>query len=87
MNANRIDAAQPTIVKALRAAGASVLIVNRLPFDIVVGYRNRTYLFEVKNNPKGGLTKSQVEFSASWRGQWIVVWNAEQALRIIGLVE
>jgi hypothetical protein len=87
MNANKIDAAQPAIVKAIRAAGASVLIVNRLPFDIVVGYRNRNYLLEIKNSAKGELTKSQVEFNASWRGQWSVVWNAEQALRIIGLVE
>ena len=56
--AARRDAAEPAIVAALRAAGASVEIISNgdgLP-DLMVGYRGVTYHLEVKNptGPRGG---------------------------------
>jgi len=50
-HAKRRDQNEPDIVKALRAAGAYVQLLEQgggVP-DLLVGYRGRTYLVEVKN--------------------------------------
>ncbi|TGE04779.1 hypothetical protein [Hymenobacter fodinae] len=49
--ASRVDANQPAVVKALRAIGASILHVHQLKncFNLLVGYRGRTFLIEVKD--------------------------------------
>lgn len=53
--------------------------------DLVVGFRGRTYLLEVKR-AKGKLRASQVAFRDSWRGgPLVVVRTAAEALRAIGL--
>ena len=57
----RVDANQPSIVEDLRKLGASVLhihMVARNSPDIVVGYRGKNYLFEIKIE-KGRLRPGQ----------------------------
>jgi hypothetical protein len=47
----KVDANQPEIVKALRAAGAVVLLTHQLKdaFDILVGYSGQLFIIEIKN--------------------------------------
>jgi hypothetical protein len=84
--ASRVDANQASIVRALRAVGASVLHVHQLKncFDILVGYRGRTFLMEIKTSEKEKLTAGEADFMATWRGStYHIVYSPDQALRII----
>jgi hypothetical protein len=84
--ASRVDANQPAVVKALRAIGASILYTHQLKncFDILVGYRGRTFLMEIKASEKDQLTPGEAEFRDSWRGSpYHVVYTPDQAIRII----
>ncbi len=87
------DTNQTPIVKALRAAGASVEVLSGkgLP-DLLVGLRKRTFLLEVKaeKGPKGGtsgrnLTRDQVAWHAAWQGHPVaVVRTIGEALTVCG---
>lgn len=84
--AARVDATQAQIVSALRAAGAYVWIIG-LPVDLLVGYKNHTFLVEVKTNEKKKLTKLQTDFFENWLGGTLCrIDSAEAALRMIGVV-
>ena len=50
-HAARVDANQQAIVAALRAEGAYVWIIG-LPVDLLVGYKNWTFLMEIKATSK-----------------------------------
>ena len=76
------DASEPGIVAALRAAGCSVMHLDRV--DLAVGYRDRTYLLEVKTDT-GPLTDSQRELLRTWRGHYAIVRTPEDALAAIGV--
>ena len=85
------DANEPDIVLALEQVGATVVRMDD-PCDLLVGFRGRNYLFEVKlpPGPRGGqshseLTQAQVVFVAWWRGDVPrVVRTPGQALIEIG---
>ncbi|MDF7813628.1 hypothetical protein [Hymenobacter sp. YC55] len=84
--ASRVDANQKQIVTALRQIGASVLHVHQLKncFDILVGYRGRTFLIEIKTSEKEKLTDGEAEFKASWRGsEYHIVYSVDQAIRLV----
>jgi hypothetical protein len=84
--ASRVDANQASIVRTLRAVGASVLHVHQLKncFDILVGYRGRTFLMEIKTSEKEKLTEGEAEFQRTWRGStYHIVYSPDQAIRII----
>jgi hypothetical protein len=84
--ASRVDGNQALIVRTLRAVGASVLHVHQLKncFDILVGYRGRTFLMEIKATEKDKLTPGEAEFKANWQGSpYHIVYTADQAIRII----
>jgi hypothetical protein len=84
--AARVDANQPDIVRALRGVGASVLHCHTLKncFDILVGYRGRTFLMEIKVSEKEKLTTGEAEFQRTWRGStYHIVYTVDQALKII----
>jgi len=84
--AARVDANQDQIVSALRAAGAYVWIIG-LPVDLLVGYKGKTILVEVKNGSKKRLTKLQADFFENWSGSTLVrIDGAEAALRMIGVL-
>jgi hypothetical protein len=86
--AANVDANQGDIVRALRKVGASVAFIHRegqgIP-DLLVGYRRRNYVFEVKTLT-GELNELQLEWHAAWRGRVDVVRSPLQALQAIGAV-
>lgn len=84
--AARVDANQDAIVSALRAAGAYVWIVG-LPVDLLVGYRNHTYLVEIKTDAKKRLTPLQADFFDNWKGGTLARVNSpESALRMLKVI-
>jgi len=86
-HAARIDANQAEIVSALRAAGAYVWIIS-LPVDLLVGYKDHTFLVEIKTNAKKRLTPLQDDFFNNWSGSTLArIDSPEAALRMIGLLK
>lgn len=90
----RVDANQPEIVKGLRKAGATVLILSNLKncFDILVGFRGVNYIMEIKDGakPPSGrkLTEGEQKFADEWQGgQYYIVLDLQQALKIIGAIK
>lgn len=80
----RKDANQAAIVDALRRIGASVEIENATGRpDLLVGFRRRNFLIEVKA-PGGALTPAQIEFFALWRGQAAIVESLDDARKVLG---
>ena len=85
--AARVDNAQEAIVTALRQAGADVEISGR-PVDLLVGFKGRTYLLEVKSGKRKRRDQpAQDKFLATWRGQVKVVRTPWEALKAIGAVK
>jgi hypothetical protein len=88
--AARTDANHTEIVKALRAIGASVADTSSIGLgfpDLVVGFRNRNWLLEVKDGAKRPsarkLTALQDAFVTCWRGQWACVTSAQEAIDVV----
>ena len=84
--ASRVDGNQASIVRQLRAVGASVLHTHC--FDLLVGYRGRTFLMEVKDpaqpSSKRQLTEGEAQFKAKWRGStYHVVHTVDEALGLV----
>ena len=87
----RVDRNQPEIVAALRKAGATVVSLARIGEgcpDLLVGYRGKTLLIEVKDGeaipPKRLLTADELDFQSKWMGERI--WNVGsvgEALKLI----
>lgn len=87
----RTDANQKPIVEGLREIGASVAITSQLGTgfpDIVVGYKGRNYLIEIKDGDKPPsqrkLTEDEVDFENKWRGQYAIAESLADAYVIIG---
>ena len=86
-HAARVDANQQAIVAALRAAGAYVWIIG-LPVDLLVGYKNHTFLVEIKTTSKKRLTKLQEDFFLKWNGGTLCrVDSPEVALQMLRVTE
>jgi len=86
--AAKVDQNQAAIVEELRQVGASVEPLHRVGGgvpDLLVGFRDRTYLIEVKAD-QGTLTDDQRAWLAKWRGQAAVVRTADEALKAIGAI-
>jgi hypothetical protein len=81
--AAKVDANQKAVIDALKRIGCDVYSIG-LPVDLVVGYRAKNFLVEVKN-PLGRnrLTQEQKDFISSWRGQVRVVRSADEAIRLV----
>ena len=85
-HAARVDENQKTIVDALRKAGAYVWIIG-LPVDLLVGYKNHTFLVEIKSTSKKRLTGLQVDFFENWSGSTLArIDSPEAALRMLGVI-
>lgn len=78
---NKRDANEKEIVEALEKAGASVIRIDEI--DLLVGFRKRNYLLEVKTE-HGQLTRSQIKLRDEWPGQYSIVNSPVQALQAIG---
>lgn len=87
MRAAKVDLNQSEIVKALRAAGASVqslATVGKGCPDLVVGAHGDTFLMEIKG-AKGKLTPDQEKFIHDWKGVVHICRTADDALRVVGV--
>jgi hypothetical protein len=86
----RGDRNQPEIVAALRKHGASVACLHQcgggIP-DLVVGWKGRNYLMEIKDElakpSDRKLTPDQQIFHECWHGQIAVVHNCQEALAVL----
>jgi hypothetical protein len=85
--AARVDTNHAVIVGALRACGATVQSLAQVGGgcpDILVGYRGRNLLLEIKDGSKPPsarkLTADQVPWHAEWRGAVRVVDNVDSAI-------
>ena len=71
MRAKRVDVNQREIVQALRSFGAVVHDLSGVGQgcpDLLVGYRGKTVLVEVKRDSKAKFTPAQIVWHEAWRG-------------------
>jgi hypothetical protein len=81
------DANEGEIIKSLREVGATVQQLSvKGCADLLVGFRGANWLMEVKVG-KAKLTDPEYEWHESWRGQVDIVRSADEALRIIGVLD
>ncbi len=83
----RVDGNQVCITNDLQMLSCSVQdlsMVGRGCPDIIVGFQNKNYLFEIKNI-KGKLNQRQQHWHALWQGQVSVIRTLEDAIEIIGI--
>jgi hypothetical protein len=84
----KVDACQPETVGALRRVGAAVLDIHEVGHgapDLVVWYRGRYYLIELKSG-NGRLTPDEQAWHASWPGEVHIVRSWQAALLAVGVV-
>lgn len=85
---NQRDLTEPGIVEALRSVpGVTVFRLDQ-PVDLLVGYRKRNILLEVKTPTREGgpprrLTRSERQFFETWTGSATIVCNAAEALSAV----
>lgn len=83
--AARVDANQAEIVDALRKIGATVQPLHTVGGgcpDLLVGYKRKNFLMEVKDDG-GKLTRDQKSWHSGWQGSAHIVWSAEDALKVL----
>jgi len=89
--AKRVDENQRTIVHTFIALGASVLnlsTVGRGCPDLLIGYKGKSVLVEVKRNDKSTYTEPQVKFMQEWRGGAISrIDSVDAAIRLIKMLD
>ena len=80
----RKDLNQPEIVKQLRQIGASVLVVSAfgMGFDILVGYRGKNYLIEIKRSGRmNDLTENEKKLKSRWLGAYLIIETIEDFMK------
>jgi Holliday junction resolvase len=78
----RVDNCQVQVVKALRDLGATVQHLHGVGKgcpDIVVGFKGKNLLLEIKDGDKKVLTPDQVNWHKLWKGQAHVVTSVDEA--------
>ena len=93
--AAKVDRNQREIVAALRGVGATVQPLHAVGQgcpDLLVGFRGRNILIEVKDwqaaNSDRVLTDRQNDWHGGWKGQVAIVETSEAALAVVtGQVE
>jgi Holliday junction resolvase len=78
----RVDNCQVQVVKALRDLGATVQHLHAVGKgcpDIVVGFKGKNLLLEIKDGDKKVLTPDQVNWHKLWKGQVNVVTSVDDA--------
>jgi len=82
----RVDNNQTQIVKALRDMGCTVEHLHAVGKgcpDILVGFKARNFLLEIKDGDKKVLTPDQFNWHRLWKGQVNVVTNIDDAKNLI----
>ena len=83
--AGKVDANHSEIVSALRQLGCSVQSLASVGGgcpDMVVGWRGRNILLEVKTET-GRQIHAQAKWFAMWHGQVAIVQSAEDAISVV----
>jgi len=87
MRAKRVDCNQKDIVHALKTFGATVVDLSGVGKgcpDLLVGFRNKTYLIEVKRDSKAKFTSQQLQFNESWLGGIIArIETVDEAIALL----
>lgn len=81
-----MDSNQSDIIDALRLCGASVQPLHTIGQgcpDLLVGFRGRNFLLELKAGRKSTLTSDQEKWFDKWHGDVFVVRDAHEAMRVI----
>lgn len=82
--AAKVDANQKEIVKALRDIPGVTVEPNH--DDILVGYKGRTYWYEIKTpSSKKRIQPSQIKLLEHWTGHYDVVCTLDTILQEIGI--
>lgn len=88
--ASKVDANQSTVVQDLRNAGAMVQTLHAVGMgcpDILVGFRGKNLLMEIKDGAKTPsetkLTPMQVRWHQTWGGQVCTVYSSKQAIDVM----
>jgi hypothetical protein len=94
--ANRKDANHAAIARLLQQVGAHVIDAATTPnlgFDLLVAYRGRTYIIEIKDGSKPPcerqLTPNEQEQQAALERHGVkyhIVLSEDDALRVIGAI-
>ena len=88
--AARRDSNEGDIIKAMREAGAYVKVINDEGlFDLLVSYRGKTLLIEIKDGSRPPsarrLTDAEQKFHDEWPGDNLHIVNSvEEALALLG---
>ncbi len=81
----RIDTIQPLMVETLRKLGVSVQpihVIGKGCPDILCGWKNRNYLFEIKSD-NGKLTPEEIRWHETWKGQVHTIHSVEEILNVL----
>jgi len=92
--AAKVDSNQAEIVAAIRGRCASVTHLHTVGAgvpDLLVGFCNQNFLFEIKDGSKAPsqrqLTKAQLKWHSEWKGNAFIVETIEHALSILKEIE
>ena len=87
----RVDENQKQLVHTFIALGCSVLnlsTVGRGCPDLLIGYRGKTVLVEIKSNSKATFTDPQIKFMQEWRGGAVSrIDSVDAAIRLIKMLD
>jgi len=87
----RVDENQKQLVHTFIALGASVLnlsTVGRGCPDLLIGYKGRSILVEIKRDNKASYTDPQVKFMQEWRGGTVSrIDSVDAAIRLIKMLD
>ncbi len=88
MQRARVDNNQKEITRRLRNFGASVQVLSTLGKgcpDLLVGFRGKNFLLEIKSSAKKNLTPDEQGWHERWAGSVDRVDSIEEALILIGV--
>ena len=87
MRAKRVDCNQKDIVHALRTFGATVVDLSGVGKgcpDLLIGFKGKTYLIEVKKDSKAKFTPQQLQFNELWTGGIIArIESIDEAIALL----
>jgi predicted outer membrane protein len=85
--AKSVDANQKEIVRLLNEIPGMKAVVIGDPVDVLVGYKAKNFLFEIKDGNKKDYehryTQKQREFLKTWPGQVRVAKSFEEVLNVL----
>lgn len=84
--AARTDDNQHELVEALKKVGAKCYFIGK-PVDLLVGFRGKNLLLEVKRPDKRGqpsaLTQAQKDFISTWPGDVAICYTIQEAISAV----